>query len=304
MPSKKLVKFASIILVALGIFLLSKQLIKVSRKLDKVSDQFQKYRQACIILVANDDDGYPVFLNPQDTTITKEFLLSGGSWEPHVRQAIRNVIKPGQNVVVLGSHVGVHLMLISRLVGDTGKIYAFEPNVETLKFLKQNIANDPVKNITLYEKAAYSSNKKLKFFAANQDHNPGASYIMTGETHHYGGHEVEVDGVALDTVLPSDLSIDVIQMDVEGAEADAILGAQGIIDRSPNLVVIQEWTPKWMKKDVEKYLNFWRVRGYKFAQISINDLREMSDKDLAGSDQIDIIITKDLEALRKKMFDK
>ncbi|MBP7190256.1 MAG: FkbM family methyltransferase, partial [Rickettsiaceae bacterium] len=183
-------------------------------------------------------------------------------------------------------------------------IYAFEPNTETLKFLKKNIENNPIKNITLYEKAAYSSNTKLKFLAANQEGNSGGSHIIKDLQHGFAGKEVEVEAVALDSVLPSDISIDVIQMDVEGAEADAIFGAERIIDASPNLVVIQEWTPKWMKKDVEKYLSFWRKRGYKFARIADDDLHEMSDEDLTNSDQADIVILKDLESLKRKIFSK
>lgn len=241
-----------------------------------------------------DEDGQEIFLDVQDRVIAGT-IIKRGVWEPHVRNLIKQIVQPGQRVIVLGAHVGVHTVLMSRLVGEKGQIYVFEPNPSTLKYLKANILFNPIKNITLYEKAAFSANTELKFIAVGRDVNSGASHIVR-EDKEFLGEEITVQAVKLDSVLPTvDGGFDVLQMDVEGAEAQAVFGAEHIIDNSPNLVVLQEWSPNWMRTDVEKYLKFWRDRGYRFAKITADQLIEISDDELKNSPQIDIIISKNLD---------
>lgn len=243
-----------------------------------------------------DEDGVEIFLDVKDRVIAGT-IIKHGSWEPHFRNLLRQLVKPRQQVIVLGSHVGVHTMLISRLLGENGKIHAFEPNPNTLKYLKTNILLNPIKNITLYEKAVSDQNAELKFVVVPRDKNAGASHLIRDDKD-FIGEEITVESVRLDTVLPiPDGGFDIIQMDIEGAEAKAIFGAQNIIDHSPNLIVLQEWTPKWMKEDVDRYLKFWRERGYKFAAIHADSLVELSDDDLKNSTQIDIIIAKNLASI-------
>lgn len=92
-------------------------------------------------------------------------------------------------------------------------------------------------------------------------------------------------------------------MDIEGAEAEAVYGMQELIDKSPNLIVMQEWSPTWLN-DTKKYLDFWRSRGYKIAQIHEDyTIVEMSDSELINSPQIDIILAKDSTVFRFKKLD-
>ncbi len=250
-------------------------------------------------ILVQDEDKQEIFLDSQDSMISY-YVVQRGAWEPHLRNLIKQIVRPGQKAIVLGAHVGVHTVLISRLVGDEGHVDVFEPNPSTLKYLKANILFNPTKNITLYEKAAFSKNTELKFVAVARNANSGSSHLVR-DTQNGTGNEITVDAVRLDSVLPiPNGGFDIIQMDVEGAEAQAIFGAQNIIDHSPNLVVLQEWTPDWMRKDVDQYLKFWRDRGYKVARITADKLIEMSDDDLSKAPQIDIIITKNLTDLVKQ----
>jgi FkbM family methyltransferase len=254
--------------------------------------------QAQGILVV-DEDNQEIFLDSKDSGVGK-YVVQQGSWEPHLRNVMKQIVSPGNKVIVLGGHVGVHAMLLSRLVGQTGHLDVFEPNPATLKFLKANIFFNPIKNITLYEKAAFSKNEELKFVALSRTNNSGGSHLVR-EQDNGVGEEITVSAIKLDDVLEiPEGGFDIIQMDVEGAEAQAIFGAQNIIDHSPNLVVLQEWTPAWMSGDyIEQYFKFWHDRGYKFAKITADKLVEMSDDELRQAPQIDLIITKNLDRIIK-----
>jgi FkbM family methyltransferase len=51
--------------------------------------------------------------------------------------------------------------------------------------------------------------------------------------------------VDLDTFLGDSIEeVDFIFMDVEGSEIEAIKGMRKILDRSPNVVILAEWSPK------------------------------------------------------------
>ncbi len=245
-------------------------------------------------ILIKDQDKQEILLDLKDPLIT-QYIIHSGVWEPHLKNLMKQIIRPGHKVIVLGGHVGIHALLMSRLVGESGKLEVFEPNPSTLKYLKINLLLNPIKNITLYEKAAFSENTQLKFIAVDWRLNASASYLER-EVGGLPGEQITVDAVKLDSILTiPEGGFDILQMDVEGAEAQAVLGAEHIIDNSPNLVVLQEWTADWMRDDVAKYLKFWRDRGYRFAKITGDQLREMSDSELMVAPQIDIIITKNLD---------
>ena len=50
-----------------------------------------------------------------------------GSWEPEVVQSIQKHVMTGMTVLDIGAHSGFYSLLLSRLVGDGGKVFAFEP---------------------------------------------------------------------------------------------------------------------------------------------------------------------------------
>ncbi len=57
-----------------------------------------------------------------------------------------------------------------------------------------------------------------------------------------------VPAVRLDDILPSELVVDLLKIDVEGHEAGVLRGAREVIARSPNLRLIMEWSQRQMKQ--------------------------------------------------------
>lgn len=237
------------------------------------------------ILLMNGDD------------IINHHVLSDKQWEPHVQNVLSQILKPKDKVLVLGGHIGIHATLISKLIGKDGKVFIFEPNPKILKFLRTNLFLNNAENVTLYPKAAFSSNTNVAFIAKALG-NVGGAHIITSEEDKNENLEqlITVEAVSIDSINEI-RTIDVLQMDIEGAEENAVYGAQKLIDRSPNLIVFQEWSPFWMK-DIDTYLKFWRSRNYKIVQITLSGgLKELTDEALKSSGQIDIVMTRNLEKL-------
>jgi len=50
-----------------------------------------------------------------------------GSWEPEVQQAFGGLVREGRRALDIGAHIGYYTLLLSKLVGNSGKVIAFEP---------------------------------------------------------------------------------------------------------------------------------------------------------------------------------
>ena len=256
--------------------------------LAKIAKMEEKYKGVLV----KDKNGFDMLLVRDDDSVTR-LMVEDNEWEPHLQNAFRQIIKPKAKVLVLGGHFGTHVILISKLVGNQGKLSVFEANPNSLKFLNANLVLNNVENTTLYPKAAFSKKTTLSFVALATG-NTGSSHIKREEDNS-NTNIITVDAVNIDSIPEID-TIDVLQMDIEGAEADAVYGATKLIDKSPNLIVFQEWTPAWIK-DKDSYLNFWRSRGYKIGQITAHDLCEITDEELKNAEQIDIILAKNLDKI-------
>ena len=77
--------------------------------------------------------------SPPRSTV-KNPMMSGRVWEPHVVRRIQAHARPGSVALDVGAYMGGHSMLMGRLVGRAGKVYAFEPQRKMFRELVWNIA--------------------------------------------------------------------------------------------------------------------------------------------------------------------
>ncbi len=291
-----LVVSALIIAVCANLFGLKDKLRIIKQSLYIVD----AFRNKFTGVLMTDEDGEEIFIDPKDSFVSYS-IIQNGSWEPHIKNILRQIVKPKMKIVCLGGHIGVHERLISKLVGSEGHVFVFEPNPKILKFLKANIYFEGNKNVILYDKAAYSENKQLRFAARLVDKNSGGSYVIKDRgTADSMAEEVIVDAITLDSIPNIVSGVDIIQMDIEGSEPEAIYGAKKLIENSPNLIVLQEWLLDSMEKaTLPEYIKFWRDRGYRFAEIvsSGDKLVKKTDEELMELTHSDVIIAKNLDEI-------
>lgn len=290
-----------IVLLALIVLVLSARNYKISRKnlslrseiTQLKKDLFGKFDGVLVKDTNFKDNSFDLLLMGND--FVSSMIYYNNTWEPHLQNALHQLVKPGNKALVLGSHIGYHALLISKLVGDAGKVSIFEANPHTLKFLRANLAFNDIKNATIFPKAAFSSNRSLQFVALTSG-NTGGSHIQRKGDDNSNSNLITVDAVSIDSIKEID-TIDILQMDIESSEAQAVFGAKELIDNSPHLIVFQEWSPTWMKDDVDAYLEFWRSRGYKIAEITTTGLIELTDEQLKNISFADIILAKNLDQI-------
>lgn len=298
------------IILSISGYKLSKKQKFLSNQLSEALKEIKLDRESFLKIngiLKKDNNGFDILVMGND--FVSGCIYFGNQWEPHLQNALKQLVKPGNKALVLGTHIGYHALLISKLVGSEGHVSMFEANPDAIKFVKANLAFNNVQNATLFPKAAFSENTTLQFVAtkhtdirSNKTVNTAGAYVLRPESKRKGGNEVDsselitVEAVSIDSIKEIE-SIDVLQMDIEGSEAQAVFGATKLIDNSPNLIVFQEWAPDMLGQDVPKLLEFWRSRGYRIAEIKNDSLKELSDDELINSESIDIIIAKNLDEI-------
>ncbi len=76
-----------------------------------------------------------------------------GSYELTKQLALERYVKTGMTVFDIGAHAGFYTLFFSRLVGEEGKVFAFEPYHENLTFLVKHVQLNRIKNVTVVASA-------------------------------------------------------------------------------------------------------------------------------------------------------
>jgi hypothetical protein len=70
-----------------------------------------------------------------------------GRYEHEVVTVYKCLLNEGMTVIDIGANIGYHTRLFSRLVGPTGRVYAFEPDPECFEILAHNVAGTKYQNV-------------------------------------------------------------------------------------------------------------------------------------------------------------
>lgn len=184
---------------------------------------------------AVDLGGYQVCVQKLDTDFAQA-ILATRDYEPHVRQAVRDHLGPGEIFVDVGANVGAVAFLAATIVGPTGRVVAVEPNPDNLQMLYRGIV---LNRFTQVEVLPYAASDRRAVFALTGG-TSNTHVVSTGGADAAGYF---VQSVVLDEVLASLPRVDFVKMDIEGHEPAAFDGFRRILARDrPTLLV--EFNPR------------------------------------------------------------
>jgi FkbM family methyltransferase len=189
------------------------------------------------------------------------FVLANASknHEPLVQEVFQP--KPGEVVVDVGAHIGLYTLRAARDVGANGKVIAVEPDPQSYRILKDNIALNYLENVTAINAALSDTSGQKKFYACTDPSLSGFELQPEGRL-----REVAVVKVmSLDELLQAaGLSeVDWMKIDVEGAELKVLQGGKRLLKDSKNLRIIIESS----KNQAMEYLNRFGFRTRHLGEI-------------------------------------
>jgi FkbM family methyltransferase len=189
-------------------------------------------------------------------------------------------VKEGDTVVDLGANIGYFTLLSAKLVGKTGRVYSFEPETVNYNYLKKNIELNGYDHVSVFQKAVGEEPGTVKLYICSYDtgHHTINQYdgiedykpdLSDGSKEYIEVEKVTLDGFFKDKDRP----VNVIKMDIEGAELLALSGMDHTIRKNDDIKMFIEFFPFLIRKMGSSPEEFIRrlLEDYRFSMFVIPD---------------------------------
>ena len=185
--------------------------------------------------------GVRMILPPNWRGVGKLIYAFRDYYEPELLY-LEKVLSPGRVFVDAGANFGIYTLLASKIVGEAGRVISFEPSSRVFPVLRRNIALNGFKNVSALQVALTDKRGRARLYYHSA---VGCDSLGKDASFDPDAHAEEIGTEALDNVLKqtSVERVDVIKLDVQGAEELALRGANEIV-ASMRPVVIFEFFPE------------------------------------------------------------
>jgi len=142
--------------------------------------------------------------------------------------------RPGEVVVDGGACIGRHTLWLARAVGRQGKVIAVEPLPANFRMLRRNVRANRLSNVVCFPAALGATRGRVEIRFDYETSTASARRDLPGRA--------VVDQWSLDLLLAelAVTKVDIIKLDVEGMEIDALEGAQKTLAASPDARIVVE----------------------------------------------------------------
>lgn len=193
--------------------------------------------------------------------------LASGSYEPEECAWYEQNVGPRDVVVEAGGNVGFFSTFLARLVGPDGRIVTFEPDPRLAAILRRNANANGYSWIDIRESAVADKAGTMTFFRARRSQGDNRLFSHDGDD----AATFPVQVVTLDDELADlDRRIDLLKMDIQGAEPLALAGfAKTLAERPPRRMLV-EWWPHGMVgmgHDPRWIVDTLRSAGYRISAL-------------------------------------
>jgi FkbM family methyltransferase len=174
--------------------------------------------------------GHLLFVSTADLPLDHAHagLIVRGTLEPPVQEALRRLLAPGDVFYDIGANVGFFTLVGARLVGPSGRVVAFEPVPWCARAVGRNIELNDFSHASIRAEAVGATDGRARLLVVGE---ASWSHLESTGRHADVRDEIDVTVVSLDSLVAAGTipPPDVMKIDTEGAELQAIEGARATI---------------------------------------------------------------------------
>ncbi|HEX5591077.1 MAG TPA: FkbM family methyltransferase [Candidatus Limnocylindrales bacterium] len=177
-------------------------------------------------------DGHVLVVPDPSTSALSRRLVDRGVTEPDFTDVARLVTRPGDVVLDVGASMGYFTILFASWAGPAGRVVAHEPWPSALRYLALNVARNRLANVEIDASA-------LTDVAGRASMSPPSFQLRPGAATEPGGIDVvaaRFDDIAAARGLDR---LDIVKMDIEGAEGRALAGMTGTLERLRPVLLLE-----------------------------------------------------------------
>lgn len=196
-------------------------------------------------------------------------ILNTGTYEDEINKLIRIFLKPGDIGLDIGGNIGLQSVRMSKVVGEQGKVYAFEPLIHLQEKFKKNMELNRSDNVKLFPFALSNVESEADFSINKRNWNQGTFSIAVNNQ----GTEIQHVFIKVADEIPdikSLIRVDLIKIDVEGFEYQVLLGLKQTIEKHKPRIIFEYDSNYWLGngQSIEDCFDFLTNVNYTFYQIS------------------------------------
>lgn len=197
--------------------------------------------------------------------IVAQKMKEGNLFEPFIIDVAKKYIKKGTSVLDIGANYGQMSIEFSKLVSDTGSVYAFEAQEIVFNILSENLKANGSKNVKTFFNAVYDK-QDIELFFPEPDFVRFSSYGSYGiDPNAKTGKKVK--SITIDSI-EFEQPVSFMKIDIQGSDLFALQGAVKTIEKY-KMPVIFEYEEQFQHEfgtSFQDYVTFVNDIGYKFLQ--------------------------------------
>lgn len=157
---------------------------------------------------------------------------------------LKKFVKEGTVVIDLGANIGYYTILSAELVGKTGHVYSFEPDLDNFSFMKKSVNTNNLINVTLEQKGVADKNYQARLYLSDATN---AHRIYKSENQ--DSKSIEIQIIKLDDYFSDGINKPCfIKSNIQGADIKAIIGMKKILENTSDLILYFEYSPIMLKQ--------------------------------------------------------
>ena len=175
--------------------------------------------------------------------LQKVYYLKPDNYEREMQNVIRSLVRPGMVVADIGANTGYVTLLLADLVGDAGRVISFEPYGPSFDLLRRNVESNGLRQVEVFCIALSDTTGISRLYLSAKNDGMHSFGDLIDETGVAGSSpQVPVKTTTLDQFLEERgiPRIDVLKIDVEGAETLVFSGARSLLSRPDSPVILCE----------------------------------------------------------------
>jgi FkbM family methyltransferase len=208
---------------------------------------------------------YLVYADAQETGITPHLCMNG-YWESWITVALARTLRPGWHCLDVGANHGYYTLVMADAVGAEGRIVPVEPTPRLAELLRETLDVNGFPGVTIARQAACDTDgESLKLVVPARRSMNARLSDDAGPT----DEVVEVESVTIDALTREWPRVDLVKIDVEGAEESVWRGMQRTLADNQGLIVILEFNVS-RYEEPRKFLQGIELDGFRLRYIDVD----------------------------------
>jgi FkbM family methyltransferase len=247
-------------------------------------------------------DGYVMVPSDKPLFLTMLADATSAGLEPGTRRVLQALAPVGGAAADVGANIGLLTIALARAVGPSGRVYSFEPELAARNQLLKTLHLHGMVWVHVSDAAVGAQTEERTFHTSTVPGHSSLYELPDAEE----AVQSKVNVVRLDDAVPIGSVLDVVKIDVEGAELDVLEGMERVLLDNPDLAIVAEYGPSHLARvgiAPKAWLSAFTNRGFAIYEIEepTGAVRRISLRGLSGVVSVNLAFVKPRGAAEKRL---